>query len=100
MIFRNKSPELVIEVTARILRISRAELLARGAMTPERGLAMEVLYRYCGLTQARIGELLGGLDYSTVSLNRKKFLERLGKDRQLRQLFAEITKALEAQIQD
>jgi REP element-mobilizing transposase RayT len=94
VIARNRSPENVIEVTARIMKISPNELCARGAMTAERGLAMEVLYRYCGLTQARIGELLGGLDYSTVSVNRKKFLDKLQKDKRLRQKFAEITEAL------
>ena len=41
-----------------------------------------------------------GITSATVSLNRKKFLERLGKDKQLRRMFAEITEALEAQIQD
>lgn len=100
VISRRKSPEEVIEETAGILESPSSDLLARGAMTAERGLVMEMLYRYCGLTQVQIGELLGGLDYSTVSLNRKKFLERLKKDKRLRKKFAEITNALESRIQD
>jgi len=94
-ILKNRSPEEVIEAAARVLRISSSDLLARGAMTVERGLAMEALYRYCGMTQVRIGAIFGGLDYSTISLNRKKFLECLRKDKRLRQIFAEILKALE-----
>jgi REP element-mobilizing transposase RayT len=96
MITRKTSPERAIEVTAKLVGLESDDLFARGAMTAERGLAMEVLYRYCGLPQARIGELLGGFDYSTVSLNRKKFLECLKKDKRLRQVFAEIGEALGA----
>jgi hypothetical protein len=51
---------------------------------------MEALYRYCGLTQVRIREILGGLDYSTVSFDRRKFLERLSNDKRVRDIFAEI----------
>ncbi|MBI4830189.1 MAG: hypothetical protein HY801_01255 [Candidatus Lindowbacteria bacterium] len=35
---------------------------------------MEALHHACGLTRPETGRLFGGLDYSSVSVNRKKFL--------------------------
>jgi hypothetical protein len=97
---RRANPEHVIDEAARILGIPADGLLAKGAMTVERGLVMEALHRYCGLTQPEIGRLLGGLDYSTVSLNRRRFLERLRHDKRLRSTFAEITASVGGDIQD
>jgi len=33
----------------------------------ERAMLMEILYRYSGLKQSEIGEIVGGIDYSAVS---------------------------------
>lgn len=54
-----------------------------------RQIVMDVLYRFGGLKGTEIGELLG-VDYSTVSLGRKRLREKLQKDRELRLLLSRI----------
>ncbi len=44
-----------------------------------RQIGMAVLYTYAGLNNREIGERFG-VDYSTVSQNRKRLTERLAKD--------------------
>jgi hypothetical protein len=82
--------ESLISIVARVLKTPAAELLRRGRMTAERGMLMEALHRVCGLSQPEIGDLMGGLDYSTVSVNRKEFLLRMAKDKRLRGVFEKI----------
>lgn len=52
-------------------------------MRPARNLAMEFLYRYAGMNQREIGELMG-LDYSSVSVARKRLMQAAAKDPVLR----------------
>jgi hypothetical protein len=93
------APERILSVISEVLGVGIERLTARGRHTLERGLAMETVYRYCGLTQPRVGKLFGGVDYSTVSLERKRFMNRLKRDGRLRQILSEITEAI-ANIQD
>jgi DNA-binding MarR family transcriptional regulator len=59
----------------------------------KRQILMEVLYRYSGLKGREIGELLG-LDYSTVSIGRKRLVERMKNDKELKGLFTRIKNSL------
>jgi DNA-directed RNA polymerase specialized sigma24 family protein len=45
-------------------------------------MAMEFLYRYGGMNRREIGEMMD-LDYSTVSVARKRVREVMAKDRAL-----------------
>jgi hypothetical protein len=56
----------------------------RGA---ERGLLMDLLYRHGGVNQRQIGERMG-IDYSAVSIRRKRFMAAMENDRRLKALFA------------
>jgi hypothetical protein len=47
---------------------------------------MEMLYRYSGLKQPEIGAMLG-IDYSAVSISRKRFLLLMEADPELKSLF-------------
>jgi chromosomal replication initiation ATPase DnaA len=49
----------------------------------ERAAAMEMLYRHGQLSQGAVGKELGGLDYVTVSRERKRLGERAQKDKRL-----------------
>ncbi len=64
-----------------------------GAIKKQRGslrqVVMDMLYRFGGLKGTEIGELLS-VDYSTVSLGRKRLREKLRKDRELRRLLIKI----------
>ncbi len=44
---------------------------------------MELLYRHGGMNNREIGEMLG-VDYSTVSVGRKRLGDRMEQDRKLR----------------
>ena len=52
-----------------------------------RQIVMTVLYKYAGLNNREIGELLG-VDYTTVSQGRKRLRSKVAKDREIR-LFIE-----------
>jgi putative transposase len=54
-----------------------------------RQIGMELCYRYSILKQKEIGELFG-VDYSTVSQNRKRLKDKLATNRRLRKRFDEI----------
>lgn len=90
-----QAPERVLRVISETLGIGIDRLTAKGRRTIERGLAMETVYRHCGLTQPKIGELFGGIDYSTVSVERKRFLHRISKDARLRRTFDKIDRELQ-----
>ena len=81
------TPERALAAAAEALGCEVEELARRGKRTPERGLAMELLHRVCGLSQAEIGKLFGGLDYTSVSMNRKKFRSALEHDKKLRRVW-------------
>ena len=61
-----------VRVVSENMELERRELLSRGAKGFERSLLMELLYRHGGLNNREIGELLG-IDYSAVSVGRKRF---------------------------
>ena len=54
-----------------------------------RQISMELCYRYSLLKQKEIGDLFG-VDYSTVSQNRKRLKDKLNTNRRLRKQFEEI----------
>jgi putative transposase len=75
-------PEKMIGVVGEVFEVEREELLRRGAKGVARGVLMEMLYRYGGMNQREIGDLMG-VDYSAVSVMRKRLSAILGKDRGL-----------------
>jgi REP element-mobilizing transposase RayT len=79
-LMRHQGPERVLAILERILGLNRERIIQeRGAM---RWLAMEALVRYGGMNNREVG-LLMGLDYSTVSLGRKRLRRLLEKDASL-----------------
>lgn len=60
---------------------------------PFRQMTMDLLYRLGGMKNPEIGRLLG-VDYSTVSQERKRFRERLANDKELLALHAKTEDAL------
>jgi hypothetical protein len=55
---------------------------------------MEMLYRHGEMSQAANGKLLGGLDYTTVSRERKRLRDRVREDKNLGIALAEIEDSL------
>jgi putative transposase len=79
---REVAPEKVLPVIATQFYTTPEEVLQRGYRGPARIVAMELLYRYGGLNQREIGERMG-IDYSSVSVARKRFRELLNSDTRL-----------------
>ena len=78
-------PESIVEAVCTELRVGREDLLKRGTRGIGRGLLMELLYRCGGLKQPEIGSMLG-IDYSAVSVARKRFQHQMEKDGDVRAL--------------
>ena len=59
-----------------------------------RQVAMELCYRFCPMTQRDIGDLFG-VDYSTVSQNRRRLKHRLESDKKLKKHFEGLERRIE-----
>jgi hypothetical protein len=55
---------------------------------------MEFLYRFCHITQAEIGQIAGGIDYSAVSQARGRLRKYLSQNKELKQKFEAIERQL------
>jgi REP element-mobilizing transposase RayT len=66
-------PERVLLAVSKHFRAIREEFLKPRYRGPARSVAMELLYRYAGMNQREIAELMN-IDYSTVSVGEKKTL--------------------------
>jgi putative transposase len=75
-------PKRIIRVTGEVFGVAKEELLRKGYKGVARGALMELLYRYGGMNQREIGELMG-IDYSAVSVMRKRLFALKEKDRNL-----------------
>ncbi len=64
-------PRRIIRVICGTFEVKREELLRKGYKGIARGVLMEMLYRYGGMNQREIGELMG-IDYSAVSVGRTR----------------------------
>lgn len=65
-----------------------------------RGIAAELLYRYSGITQREIGELLGRIDYTGVSMLRYRLKERMADDGAVRAKYAKAERCLRNYCED
>jgi len=87
-------PEKIIRVICGMFNVERQELLRKGYKGVARGVLMEMLYRYGGMNQREIGELMG-IDYSAVSVTRKRLSGLEGKDRRLTLLIKKLKERLQ-----
>ncbi|MCP3872469.1 MAG: hypothetical protein GY699_04845 [Desulfobacteraceae bacterium] len=70
-----------------VVEQDRAKLCRRGKNSIERAMLMEILYRYCSITQPEIDRLVGGIDYSAVSVARKRLRLKMEDESVLREYF-------------
>ncbi|HEY3275566.1 MAG TPA: transposase [Syntrophorhabdaceae bacterium] len=78
-IIKEAGPDEVLAIIAKHFKITPEEVLEK---RPAKSVAMEFLYRYAGMNQREIGELMG-LDYSSISVARKRLREAAVKDKKL-----------------
>lgn len=77
-------PEVVFSVLEQECGFSKDTLRRRWSSGESRGIAAELLYRYCNITQAQIGVLLGEIDYVSVNQLRKRLKKRIAEDASVR----------------
>jgi len=92
-------PEVVLRCVARVMGVDRGELMKREQGGIARGVAAEMLYKYSGLTQAQIGELLGGVDYGAVYQLRYRMKERLTQDDVLQLQYGNIEQTIKENVE-
>jgi REP-associated tyrosine transposase len=89
------SPDEVLNKVSRALGVKAEELVGkRPARRDYRGLVMEMMYRHGRMGQREIGRRIGGLDYSTVSRERKRLREKMAVDRELNSLVQKTERGL------
>jgi putative transposase len=76
--------ELIRNFCQRI-NVGESEICRKGRSSVERAILMELLYRCCNMTQPEIGRLVGGMDYSSVSVARKQLRLQMKKNIRLKQ---------------
>jgi REP-associated tyrosine transposase len=87
-------PEELIEQFSELTGKNVEDICRRGKNSLERAMLMELLYRFCQLSQPQIGRLVGGIDYSGVSQVRRRLREKLNGEIQIRLRFDELSKKL------
>jgi hypothetical protein len=92
------APDVAVAIIADVFHIKPTVLSQRGGSGVVRGIAAELMYRYCDLTQAQIGAILGEVDYMAVNQLRRRVRTKLVLNPAVRKLFdraeTELTKVL------
>jgi len=99
MISMMLDPEVVLRCVVQVMGVDRGELMKRERGGIVRGVAAEMLYKYSGLTQAQIGELLGGVDYGAVYQLRYRMKERLTQDNVLQLQYRNVEQTIRENVE-
>jgi putative transposase len=79
----------IISTISKLTGVEEERILGRGNRNVGRGLVMEMLYRYGGLNQREIGERMG-VDYSSVSVGRRRLREAMELDKGIAELVGKV----------
>ncbi len=79
----------IIDIAAKKMGIGTAVVTRRcvKGFGEARGIIAELLYRYSGLTEARIGQILGGIDYGGVHQLRRRLQKLMEYDLSVREKY-------------
>jgi putative transposase len=88
------TPDTLIIKFCALTGHDRVQICQKGRNSIERSMLMELLYRFCNIKQPEIGRYLGNIDYSAVSISRKRLRLKMEKDKLLKQHFDEIVNDL------
>jgi hypothetical protein len=87
-------PDILMRRVADALSVRVESFSIRMGNGVNRGIIAELLYRYSALSQQEIGNLLGTIDYTAVSMLRHRFKMRMAKDKAIREKFDRAEKSL------
>ncbi|MDH4212055.1 MAG: transposase [candidate division WOR-3 bacterium] len=94
LVVRKIDAEVILQHLADIIKIDRTILSKRRGPGVVRGIAAELLYRYGDLNLDKIGALLGGIDYCSVSQLRRRLKQKMVEDKQTMILFGRINRVI------
>jgi len=92
LVVNTLEPAQIFSILTRHMRVNQEALKQRRDHGLIRGMAAELLHRYCDLSQSQIGIILGGIDYGAVHLLRRRVRERMEKDTVVRKQYLAIEK--------
>lgn len=78
-------PSELIRKYCRMSNVEESEICRKGKNSVDRAILMELLYRCCNMKQPEIGRMVGGMDYSSVSIARKQLRIQMAQDESLKQ---------------
>lgn len=87
VVFTTLEPEVVLGILSRECGIKKGLLQRRRVNGEIRGMVADLLYKYCAITQAQIGKLIGNIDYVSVHYLRKRFRERMKENAKTSKLY-------------
>ena len=89
LVVESLEPRRVIECVAAVCSIEKNEICKHYGNSEIRGVTSELLYQFSDITQAEIGQLLGGISYSGVSRLRQRLQRKLKSNQQTRAKYQE-----------
>jgi putative transposase len=92
------TPARVLRIVTQTCGIDEELLKERHRHGVMRGMVAELLYKYSDVTQAQIGQLLGGVDYISVHQLRKRLKIKLEDNKELSGQFKELEEKVKAEM--
>lgn len=90
-ILREINPQEILKEASAYFKLKPEDLARkRGGYGDQRAVVMELMHRHGGLKQEEIGRRLGNVDYTLVSLARKRLREKMERDPKLRKWYRDI----------
>ena len=83
-------PQMVITCVNEIFGVTVDRTKSLHGLSVIRGITAEILYRHCGIGLAKIGELLGGINYTGVGMLRHRLKKRMEKDLSIKEKLQEV----------
>jgi len=90
LVINTLEPARVLDIFIRRVRVDAEALTQRGDNGVLRGMVADLVHKYCAISQAQIGVMLGGIDDGAVHQLRRRLRERMVKNPAVRKQFAEI----------
>lgn len=94
------APDELLTCVAESLGADIERVRARSGLSIERAIVAELLYRYSGITQHKIGQLLGGVGYSAVSMMRRHLKQMTKESASVRKKYAKAEQRVRELIED
>jgi putative transposase len=87
-------PNTILTTVARALHVEARIFSLRLGNGINRGIVAELLYRYSSLSQQEIGNILGGINYTAVSMLRHRLKIKMNQEKKIKALYDKAEQSL------